>query len=669
MLSLDGNRLEEIPPQIAQLSNLQMLVLDNNCLSSLPTAISLLPDLQWLHVSRNQLTTLPSALRQLRNLEELHLYGNPLPLLPELLGSEHNPGNSQSILDAYFQASRPLREAKLLLIGEGDVGKTAIINRLLHNHFSETRSKTAGVDIHRWNLRLPITDLRLGDDAPPLAHDRLPDTDDELRVNVWDFGGQEIYHTTHQFFLTHRSLYLLVLDATQDEVANRLNYWLRHVQSFAGEAPILLVVNKTDQHRLALDERSLRLKYPAIRAVLHVSCKSGDGLSALRQAIEEALAALPHVNDWIPLAWFAVKEKLAGLGKDFLPYESYEDLCVAEGITHELAQRTLARFLHDLGAALHFHEDRRLAGTHVLNPEWVTGGIYAILNEPTLQDSGILHLSDLDKILNRRRYPAHKHPFLLDIMGKFELAAPLAGGQSYLIPGLLPKARPVFNWPIDAPVALEYRYAILPAAILSRLMVRLHHHTWQPERGQPVRWRNGLGVVRDGCRALIVADPEAARLTIALGGLAPHRRHLLAVIRAELDEIHASFAKLEVEEWVPLPNNPAKAIPYDVLIEQEKRGQLEYYDPYIRCDVSVHELLDGIEEPDERAARPLQQVLVRYFNVEELHQLCFELHVDWEEWPDKGKSALARNLVLHLLNQGRLAALEERVRGERPLRL
>jgi GTPase SAR1 family protein len=33
-----------------------------------------------------------------------------------------------------------------------------------------------------------------------------------FRVNIWDFGGQEIYHQTHQFFLTERSLYALVAD-------------------------------------------------------------------------------------------------------------------------------------------------------------------------------------------------------------------------------------------------------------------------------------------------------------------------------------------------------------------------------------------------------------------------------------------------------------------------
>lgn len=36
---------------------------------------------------------------------------------------------------------------------------------------------------------------------------------DRVKVHFWDFGGQEIMHTTHQFFLSKRSLYLLILDA------------------------------------------------------------------------------------------------------------------------------------------------------------------------------------------------------------------------------------------------------------------------------------------------------------------------------------------------------------------------------------------------------------------------------------------------------------------------
>jgi internalin A len=407
------------------------------------------------------------------------------------------------------------------------------------------------------------------------------------------------------------------------------------------------------------------LKHPAIQAIVHTSCTTGAGIAELRHAVETALASLPHINDWIPLTWFEVKEKLAALEQDTLPYDSYVQLCVEAGIEHEAAQRTLARFLHDLGAALNFQDDRRLAGTHVLNPEWVTGGIYHILNADKLQENGLLHLDDLDAILDRRRYPPEKQPFLLEIMHKFELSVPLDRDR-YLIPGLLPKERPAFDWPAGATAALEYRYAILPAAILSRLMVRLHAHIWQAAPGQPVRWRNGLVIHSDGCRALIASDPAANRLSISLDGPTPQRRHLLAVVRAQLAEIHASFAQLEAEAWMPLPDQPGKAVRYRALLNLESRGIATHYDPDNDVELDVYALLDGIEAPDERAARPLRQKMVERFNMDELRTLCFELGIDIETWPNEGKPGLVRNLVLHFLKQGRLDVLAEKVRGERP---
>lgn len=115
-----------------------------------------------------------------------------------------------------------------------------------------------------------------------------------------------------------------------------------------------------------------------------------------------------------------------------------------------------------------------------------------------------------------------------------------------------------------------------------------------------------------------------------------------------------------------MPGHPGKAIKYRALLNLEKRGQAAYYDADNDLEVDVYALLDGIESPDERAARPLQRQLVEYFNKEELYRLCFELGVDHEMWPDEGKPALARNLVLYFLRQGWLALLQEKLWEDRP---
>ena len=161
-------------------------------------------------------------------------------------------------------------------------------------------------------------------------------------------------------------------------------------------------------------------------------------------------------------------------------------------------------------------------------------------------------------------------------------------------------------------------------------MVRLHRHTGQAN-GHPIRWRNGLILTRDGCRALVIADLISARLTIALDGPAPYRRHLLAVIRAELDEIHDSFAKLEAKEWVSIPGYANVAIAYDDLLFYESQQEWTPLFAPIRGRIDVRALLDGIESPEERDIRALVNSLPQQFNKAELRQLAFNLGVDYEE--------------------------------------
>jgi len=217
-LYLSNNQITEIPEAVANLTNLTHLYLFNNQITQIPELLAKLTNLTKLYLSDNGITEIPEALAKLTNLTELHLSGNQITNIPlEIVDSN----NVKEILNYLRQIStsktRPLHEAKLLLIGQGNVGKTSLIERLIRNKYDKNQPQTDGLNVETWNIQVNTK---------------------EIRLNVWDFGGQEIYHATHQFFLTKRSLYLLVCNCRTSEEENRIEYWLKLIESFGGQSPV-----------------------------------------------------------------------------------------------------------------------------------------------------------------------------------------------------------------------------------------------------------------------------------------------------------------------------------------------------------------------------------------------------------------------------------------------
>ena len=110
------------------------------------------------------------------------------------------------------------------------------------------------------------------------------------------------------------------------------------------------------------------------------------------------------------------------MSESFLSYDQFRKECKALGESVEKKQDALAVDLHKLGIALNYKDHPRLCDTHVLKPQWVTGGIYCILNAPVLAErKGVLFEDDLRKILPEGKYPGTMPLFVLDLMRKFEL--------------------------------------------------------------------------------------------------------------------------------------------------------------------------------------------------------------------------------------------------------
>ncbi|HEY6329573.1 MAG TPA: COR domain-containing protein, partial [Blastocatellia bacterium] len=527
-LYVESTQIRELPKAICKLISLRVLSVSDNHLTGLPVAIGSLSSLKGLYLQNNRLTDLPQGLRTLASLSDLFLHGNPgLELPPEVLGPMHGdrdgnnkPANPADILDYYFRTKagrRPLNEAKLVLVGRGGVGKTSVVNRLARDRFDPNEKKTEGIKITDWEFG-----LRDGEQA---------------RLNIWDFGGQEIMHATHQFFLTERSLYLLVVSGREGGEDADAEYWLRLIESFGGDSPVIVVLNKIKDHPFDLNRGALKQKYPRIRGFIKTDCKAGTGCDELRNTVMTETDRLEHLRDPFPAAWFAIKDKLASTKRNYLSFEEYRRLCAKLGEKDESAQEALAGYLNSLGIALNYKDDPRLKDMHILNPHWVTGGVYRILNSPTLESQkGEIRLDDLSRILGKTKYPASMHRFLLDLMKKFELCFNFPEDDScFLIPELLDKQQPAEAEQFQPEDCLnfEYHYPVLPEGLLPRFIVRSHGLT-----AESTRWRTGAILKFEGCEALVKADVETKKVCIHIrAGRPESQRRLLAVIRSDFERI------------------------------------------------------------------------------------------------------------------------------------
>jgi internalin A len=600
ILDLGFNKLMSLPESIAQLTNLQVLYLVSNQLMSLPESITQLTNLQELHLSDNQLINLPESISQLTNLQWLDLHGNDgLNLPTEILGPTWQdvsskkalPTKPQEILDYYFRlrgGKRPLNEAKLILVGYGDVGKTSLVNRLVHKTFDKASKKTEGIQITHWPIQL--------------------NGNEDVRLNIWDFGGQEIMHATHQFFLTQRSLYILVLSGRQGHEDSDAEYWLNLIQSFGKESPVIIVLNKIKDHSFDVNRRGLKQKFPDIKDFIETDCETGIGIDKLNQAIERETDRLKHLRDAFPSSWFGIKDKLAAMTENFITFERYRSLCNELGETDGTSQNSLASFLHSLGIILNYNDDPRLQDTHVLNPHWVTKGIYTILNAETLANKkGELNVCDFATILDPTDYPSERHSFLFELMRKFELCVRFPDDEGrYLIPQLLDKQQPP-EAEIFVPTEclnFQYHYTSLPEGLLPRFIIR----TYILSTDQP-RWRTGVILEFEGNRALVKADVQDKRVYISVTGSPSSRRRLLAIIRSDFDHIHNVVCKTsKPQEMVPIPDHPDVLIPYKKLRVMENKGT-KLFEDVVGEDViefNVTKLLNGVDLEGTRKPQPMK---------------------------------------------------------------
>ncbi len=611
------NGLTDLSRDMEHLQNLQVLSLRKQMIRMEENTSLNLPNLVYLDLTGTGITQLPDCAAKWTNLKELHLWGTGIAQLPDCAAKWTNleglylsgtplikklPPEAQAlrgqdllryILKTQSNAQRKFfHESKLVIVGQAQVGKSSLLKRLVHGTFTPEIPSTEGIQIEPW---------------------RFNRDGEEYRLNIWDFGGQEIYHSTHQFFLTEQTLYLLVWDALSEDEHGRVDYWLRTIQSLAGDSPIFIVINKCDDgigRIKRVDWDDYRKRYPQIEGVYDVSCKDGRNINDLRDAIQTRAIKLPLMKKQWFSEWLRARTALETRAKteNHISYNEFRTICGKHGVSAEDIP-TLAKYLHNLGIIMYYHDDVLLRNMVILSSEWGTDAVYKILDqqERCLKGrNGILYADqDLTDIWSdKERYPEEYHQHLLSLMGKFQLSFRITPtSNTYLIAELLESQaieRKDLPFAFGQTLSFRYDYDFMPAGIMTRFIVAAHEYL-DTVNGVKQCWRKGA-YLRDGATyaRVVLCDsmPNRHILIQVSGGSPRERRELLTYIRKTLGKVNSPFEKLVITQMIPCicSEGCEYAFEYDYLLKAEAKGR-----DTVECQKSVEaiklrKLLDGVED-------------------------------------------------------------------------
>ncbi|MHC4395559.1 MAG: leucine-rich repeat domain-containing protein [Planctomycetota bacterium] len=680
-LNLNRNQLTELPVEIAKLTNLKFFALGDNQLTMLPAEIWQLTNIEnlyiWSHqwntlsaeigkltklkiinVSGNNLTSLPAEIGQLENLTELYLYKNKLTSVPAEIGQlkslttlnlDDNPlkepppeiveQGTKAVLAYLRELSKDREagkepskryEAKLLVVGEAGVGKTELVKALLEEQFGE-ESATAGVLIRTLEVEHP------------------KEAAVKMRLNLWDFGGQEIQHATHQFFYSERTLFLLVWNARENYEQAKLNDWLELIQARAwvqadsesGKAgwrvPVLLVATHCDLWRPDIPYHELQKQFSGIEflGMVKVSNKPPRrGIEELLERLAVEAEKLPYMGmDW-PEDWQRVEDmigKRLEKKQSRMRADELWGLMDSAGVSTE-SREPLAKALDGMGKIKIFLDDDQLKDAVVLDPQWLTNRIARVLKNEDKNKKAICKYAILEKRHWKTFWPdedEETHRLFVQMMRSFDLVYGLGDrpDEAWLVVQLLSyqlserettKRDEIWSSFEGYPeIGMKFRLdQTIPPGIPTWFIAREHRFSLE------LHWRLGvlLGDRPEEPRhvGLVQSFPEQRYVQVTVRGPMPH--NFFVLLRDGLEFTLRRFPGLRIHRKVPCPEQVCEhEFDFGDLEGFVERGQNHSQCQKTGERIAVNKLLYGIHESTteeiSRQIESLQKEMIRDLGV------------------------------------------------------
>ncbi|XP_055353693.1 leucine-rich repeat serine/threonine-protein kinase 1-like isoform X2 [Paramacrobiotus metropolitanus] len=485
--------------------NLSVLDLSDNKLFELPEALSNMTNLSVLNFEGNRdIADIPPQLGLLSKLWTLNANGCNLadPLKSMFESKQYKSADILGYLKSLLENCQPYTRMKLMVVGLENKGKTSLL-RALKSEESHRKSRSSESNWtqrmgHRGDRKGGIQMSTVGID---LGEWTCSDGQHEVTFRTWDFAGQREYYATHQYFLSRRSLYLVVWNML-DGISgiNEVTQWLVNIQARAPSSPVIIVGTHLDEVKGAKFspghvenlKSEVRQRFmgvidadkhglPRVVNCVEISCKTKQNVSQLAKIIVETAWDLrqPGTNkrlmeQQIPAIYIALEDLVSALAFEYresgqhpvvsteyfraiVAHELHERFSMTFRDSSELRQAVM--FLHDNGILLHYEDSSGLRDLYFIDPQWLCDTLATVITIREINPfvrKGVMKIDDLKVLFKPSKYAlVDVHTYILSLLNKFEVALKL-DARTLLIPCLLPvKSRA--NGDRDVPLKIEIK--------------------------------------------------------------------------------------------------------------------------------------------------------------------------------------------------------------------
>ena len=166
---------------------------------------------------------------------------------------------------------------KIIIIGDGNVGKSSIMLRFIKNSFDDSINSTIGVDFSSQKIKVK---------------------GNNVKINIWDTAGQERYNSITSNYYKNVDAALIVFNLNNKLTFDNIKkIWINNIIQQCGNIPFIFIGNKLDiEEREVMYTEGIKLAKEYNTSYYELSAKKEESHVTIENIFKKLVEKVYYIN-------------------------------------------------------------------------------------------------------------------------------------------------------------------------------------------------------------------------------------------------------------------------------------------------------------------------------------------------------------------------------------